>query len=315
MIYLFYGPDEYARSEAVHTMRANISPDLLHLNSTALDGRKLKLSDLTVACEAFPFLAERRLVVVTDALKHIKAGKARDELRAYLEQVPPTCDLIFVEDEVDKRSSLFTYIKKHGNVQEFLPRQGADLLRWVGEQAQARDTRMDRAAAQRLVDYVGNDSRLLNTELDKLACYVGRGGHVSVAVIDMLVQDQHEHNLFAFLDSLSARKRGEALQGIHNLLAEGQAPTYLLFMLARQVRILLGVRELSAQRMRTDAIASQLRLNPFVVKKALEQMRGFHAGELEHLHDRILELDHATKTGRVQAEVALGMLVLEVCSR
>jgi DNA polymerase-3 subunit delta len=86
-----------------------------------------------------------------------------------------------------------------------------------------------------------------------------------------------------------------------------------MFMVARQVRILLGVRELSAQRRRPDDIAAELGQRPFVVKKAMEQVRGFEAGVLERMHDRLLELDLATKTGRIQPEVALELFVAEAC--
>jgi DNA polymerase-3 subunit delta len=130
----------------------------------------------------------------------------------------------------------------------------------------------------------------------------------------MLVQDNQEHNLFAFIDSLSQRQSGAALRGLRELLAEGQAAAYILFMLMRQVRILLGVQELAAQRMRADAIAAQLGQKPFVVKKALGQVSSFSRSELEHLHDRLLETDHAIKTGRAQAEVALELLVMEMCT-
>lgn len=314
MLYLLYGPDEFTRSEALAAFRADLPADLLHLNSARLDGRNLKLNDLMVACEAVPFLADHRLVIVVDALKHLKAGKARDELRAFLEQVPPSCKLVFLEqDDFDKRSSLYTYLKKHGQVQEFVPRQGADLLRWLGEQASARGVQMARGPAQHLVDYVGNDSRTLMTELDKLASYVGQGGKITEERITRLVQDSHETNLFAFLDSLSQRQRGAAIQQLHELLREGQAIPYIVFMLARQVRILLSVKELATQRMRADAIASQLRQKPFVIKKALQQVQAFSPSELETLHHRLLALDHAIKTGKINAPAALDLLVLEVC--
>jgi DNA polymerase-3 subunit delta len=315
MLYLFYGPDEFTCSEELAAMREQIAPDLRDFNSASLEGRKLKLDELARVCEAVPFLSERRLVIVSDALKHSKAGKERDELRAYLKQVPPTCDLVFVErGDVDRRNALFTYIKQQGELREFRPRQGADLLRWLGERARLLDVRIDRDTMQHLVDFVGNDSRALVTELTKLATYVGKGGRITREVIDMLVQDNQEHNLFAFIDSLSQRQSGAALRGLRELLAEGQAAAYILFMLMRQVRILLGVQELAAQRMRADAIAAQLGQKPFVVKKALGQVRSFSRSELEHLHDRLLETDHAIKTGRAQAEVALELLVMEMCT-
>jgi DNA polymerase-3 subunit delta len=316
MLYLFYGPDEFARSEALAALRQAFPPDLAELNISRLDGRRLKLDALAAACEAMPFLAERRLVIVEDALKHTKAGKDREDLRAYLERVPPGCDLIFVEnDEVDRRSILFTFLKQHAELREFTRLEGAALLRWLDERARSLDARISGSAAQRLVELVGADSRTLVNELTKLASYVGRGGQITPDHVDLLVQDRQEQNLFAFIDDLSARRLGPALRGARSLLDDGQAPPYILFMLARQVRVLLGVRDLAAQRMRPDAIAAELGQRPFVVRKALDQVRNFGPGELERLHDRLLELDLALKTGRIQADTALELFVAEACTR
>ena len=170
MIYLLYGPDELARSEALARLKASIPPDLADLNMATLDGRKLKLDALVAACEALPFIAERRLVIVNDLLKHQKAGKDRDELRAYLERAPATCDLVFVESEdFDKRGAIFGYLKKTAEAREFQPREGAELVRWLGDRAKARGVALDGAAAQRLISFAGNEGRALASELEKLA--------------------------------------------------------------------------------------------------------------------------------------------------
>lgn len=319
MIYLLYGPDELARSEAVAALKSGIPPDLADLNLTVLDGKKLKLDTLVGACEAFPFIAERRVVIVNDLLKHLKAGKERDELRAYLERVPATCDLLLVENEdFDKRSAVFTFLKKQAEkkqaqVQEFLPKEGAELLRWLEARARGLGVALEGQAAQRLVEYVGGEGRALANELAKLASYVGRGGRIGVQAVDLLVQDTQEQNLFAFIDELSQRRRGAALQSLRHLFEDGQAAPYILFMIARQVRILISVKDLAAQRLRADDIAARLGQRPFVVRKALDQARGFSDPELTTLHDRVLEFDHAIKTGRIEAETALELLVVELC--
>lgn len=314
MLYLFYGADEFACSEALAEMQAQMPAEVADFNITRLEGRKLKLDELARACEAVPFLADRRLVMVQEALKHMKAGKEREEMRSYLKGLPPTCDLVFVErGDIDKRHIVAAHVKQAGEVREFRPLQGAELLRWLCDRARLLHATLNQQAAQHLVEYVGSDSRTLVTELGKLASYVGQGGRISSEVIDLLVQDRHEHNLFAFIDDLSLRRSDAALSGLRALLAEGQASTYILFMLTRQVRILLGVQELAAQRMRADDIARQLGQKPFVVRKALEQVRSFAAAELQSLHDSLLQADQSIKTGRIQAEVALELLVLEFC--
>lgn len=319
MIYLLFGADELARSEAVLELKARVPPDLVDFNVSVLDGRRLPLNDLVAACEAFPFIAERRLVIVNDLLKHSRAGKERDALRAYLEQVPPTCDLVLVEsDAVDRRSSLYTTLTKlakqgAAEVCEYAPLQGAELLRWLSDRATRLGARIDRTAAQQLIDYVGGESRALSNELAKLATYAGAGRTITSADVALLVHDGQEQNLFAFIDELSQRRRDAALHSLRRLLDDGQAPTYIVFMIARQVRILLSVKELAARRMRPDDIAAAIGQRPFVVRKALEQARGFTDDEIVAFHDQVLALDHAIKTGRVEPATGLEVLVVELC--
>jgi DNA polymerase III subunit delta len=314
MIHLFHGPNEFARSETLVTMRQRIPADLAELNISVLEGRRLRVDALAAACEALPFLSDQRIVIVYDALKQLKAGKERDEIIAYLEKVPAACELIFVErDDVDKRGALFNRLGKIAQVREFLPLEGNELLRWLNQRAGQLAATLEPAAAQKLIEYIGNDGRALANELTKLATYVGRSGRITPQVVDTLSQDRQEQNLFSFIDDLSARKRAAALRGLRLLLEEGQAATYIMFMLARQVRILLGVQELNNKRLRPEQIASELGQKPFVVRKAIEQARHYRSGELASIHDRLLEFDHASKTGRIAAETALEILVLEIC--
>lgn len=315
MLYLLYGPDELSRSEALRSYLAAIPSDVADLNLTRLEGRKLKLDALAAACEALPFLADRRLVIVEDALKSLRSNDLREAIKAYLSRVPETTDLIFVErEDFDKRSALFNALKKQATVREFLPREGAELQRWLRERATQLDARLTPAAGALLVEFVGNDSRSLLNELRKLADYVGPGGTIEPEQVRLLVQDSGESSVFAFVDALAGRQIGPALVLLHELLDEGQAPTYLLFMIGRQVRMMLQVKPLVEQRMRPDAIAGELGQKPFVVRKAVEQAARFQSEALVQLHDRLIELDHWSKTGRIEPDTALELLVAETCS-
>ena len=313
MIALFFGADDLARSEALAVYRDAIPADVADLNISLLEGRKLKLPALAAACESMPFLADRRLVVVEGALKYLKAGDAREAVRAYLAQVPDTVDLIFVEgDDFDKRSSLFTALKKTADVREFQPRQGADLQRWLTQRARSLDVRLLPEAGALLVEFAGNEGRALLSELRKLAAYAGPGGTIGADAVRLLVPDTGETSVFEFIDALASRRMPVALRLLRQLFDDGAAPTYLLFMAGRQVRVLLGVAELAARRMPPDAIAAELGQKPFVVRKALAQAGGYDRGALLRLHDRLVELDHWSKTGRIEADAALELLVGEM---
>jgi len=314
MIYLFFGPNDLARAEAIQALRVQIPADVQDFNVVSLDGRKLRVDALAAACEAMPFLHDRRLVIVEEVLKNAKAGEAREALRAYLPNVPATTDLVFAErEDVDKRSAVYTYIKQHGTLQDFQPKQGAELQRWMQVRAKQLDATLQPAAGALLEEWIGNDGRALVNELHKLATYVGLGGMIGPEQVRLLVEDTSESSVFAFVDALAARQLAPALALLRDLFDAGQAPQYLLFMVARQVRLLLQVKELAKDRMRPEAMASALKQVPFVVRKANEQAARFDEQAIMRLHDRLVELDHWGKTGRIDPETALELLVAETC--
>ena len=316
MIALYFGADDLQLDEAIAELKARIPADFADLNTAVLDGRRLKLPALAAACEAMPFLAESRLVIVEGAVKHLKAGKERDEIRDYLAQVPPTTDLIFVEGaEIDRPSSLFNYFKQHNAIREFQPREGVALQRWLHERARRLAVRLDPQAGETLVEYAGKDGRALLNELNKLAAYVGPNGTIGTAEVQLLVPDGSESSIFDFVDVLAARRLAPALKLLHDLFDDGAAATYLLFMVGRQVRILLGVAELAARRIPAEQIGSEMGQKPFVIRKAMSQAGRFEREALLRLHDRLVELDHWSKTGRIEPEAALELLVAEMCDQ
>jgi DNA polymerase-3 subunit delta len=148
----------------------------------------------------------------------------------------------------------------------------------------------------------------------KLAAYAGAGGTIGADAVRLLVADNSESSVFTFVDALAARNLAPALTLVRTLLADGEAPLKLMFMVGRQVRLLLQVKELAEQRMRPDAIAAELKQAPFVVRKAVDQAGRFAPAALVQLHDRLLELDHWSKTGRIEGETALELLVAETCN-
>jgi len=315
MIYLLYGADELARSEALLEIKAGVTPDFADLNIVTLEGRRLKADALMSACEALPFLAERRVVVVEDALKQLRSADARDAVRDYLQHVPETTDLVFLErDEPDKRTGLYAALKKRATLREFRPREGAELQRWLAARGRVYDATLQPQAGALLAEFVGGDSRALDNELRKLAAYAGAGGTISSDTVRLLVADGAATSVFAFVDALASRKLGRALALLHELLDEGQAAPYLLFMVARQVRLLIQARELIERRVRPEQAVSELKQNPFAVRKAFEQAQRFTLETLLALHDRLVELDHCSKTGRVDPEAALDLLVAQTCA-
>jgi len=77
MLYLFHGEDEFTRSEALATLKAQATEGGLgEINVTWLDGRRVSFSELANACNTLPFLTANRLVIVEDLVQRLTRRRA-----------------------------------------------------------------------------------------------------------------------------------------------------------------------------------------------------------------------------------------------
>lgn len=326
MYYIFHGDDEFTRSEAVAELKARLGdPAMADINTTVLDGRSLTMSELIHACDAIPFMGERRLVIVENLSQRFDprtGGRSEadqqlvEELRNYLPQLPGTTRLVFVESKAlhGNNPILKQAVKdEHGYVREFAtPRRGA-VSGWISQRVQEKGGKIQSGAVMMLAAYGGDDLRLLDQEIEKLLIYAGDRA-VTEADVHRLVPAAVESNIFDMVDALGQRDGRQAITRLHELLAAGESPIYLLYMITRQFRILTQVKELAGQGLHQGAIQSRLGLHPFVAQKALAQARNFSLGQLSAIYGKILETDEAIKTGRLQPELALDMLVADLAS-
>ena len=118
------------------------------------------------------------------------------------------------------------------------------------------------------------------------------------------------------VDAILEFKSELAEQLLQHLLQRGAAPVYLLFMLSRQVQMIVRARELRNQRKSNIDIQNRLGLtSEFALRKTLEQASKYSLSRLKEVYSHLLETDLSIKTGKYDAELALALLVTELCQR
>jgi DNA polymerase-3 subunit delta len=323
MFYVFHGPDELSCSEALAKLKEQMGdPSLADLNTTILNGDSLTLGQLQEVCDALPFMSDRRLVIVHNYLSRLSSRKGSadrsmlDSLADYLPTMSDSVRLIFVENEtLAKNHPILKLAEKHdaGQVVAFEGPGRGELAGWIVGRVERLGAGIERNAAEALAFAVGDDLRLLNSEIEKLSTYVGDERPITTEDVDLMVPYAGAANVFVMVDAIGRRDGRTALHMLHKLLDENAAPLYLLSMIVRQFRILIQVKELSSQGLATSTIAKRAGLHSFVAEKAQRQAMNFSLAQLELIYVRLLETDLAIKTGQSEDVLALDSLVAALC--
>jgi DNA polymerase-3 subunit delta len=116
------------------------------------------------------------------------------------------------------------------------------------------------------------------------------------------------------VDAIVEFRSGPAERLLHQMLQQGATPGYLMSMLTRQVRLMVLARDVGRPRMSAAELRGRLGLaSEFVARKAQEQAARYTMPRLKQVYERLLDADLAIKTGQMDAELALTVLVAELC--
>ncbi len=321
--YIFHGEDEFTRSETLASFKRRLGPpDTVDLNTTVLNGKGLTLADLRHHCDAIPFLAEKRLVIVQELLGTLVSKKGQnvsetrqrllDELVDYLPHLPPTTRLVFVEGSALPSHHPVLRLAEQdpqGYVKRFEHPDARSLPGWVKTRTRKHGGRIEPRAAFRLATVVGADLRLLDQEIVKLVTYTNGERAITEADVEDLVPYSQDAVIFDLVDALGHRDGRTAADTLHRLLKMGEHPLGLLGMIVRQFRLLVQVKELKASGASPRDVARVLKIHPFPAGKLHTQATHFTAAQLETIYRHLSEIDVDIKTGKIDPELALDLLV------
>ena len=317
-VYLFTGPEEYVKREALEALRGKLLPPGLEaLNDTTLEDATAQ--QITDAAETLPMMCERRVVVVRDWAP-LMPGKSKNEeaetewMSKWLEHPPESCALVFyMRGEPDGRKKMTTTLKKKAEVVSFDLLTDAELSRWCASRLKPRGKKLSASALNTLTYMAGRELTRLSGELDKLAAYVGEDRtEITEADIREIVSASLEYNVFELLNSLLAGDMKKGQQTVNSLLQGGQTTMGLLAMLTRQIRQLTHMKCALDAGKPVQVVQEQLKLHPYAAKQTARQCARLSARWLTGLYEQCVEFDYAVKNGRLRDRDALDALILQI---
>ena len=303
-VYLLLGDDEEKKSRSVEKLRAGRTVEAYDASATGPE-------TLVSACNSFSLFGEGPFVVLKDLDAWNAAQKA--VIVDYLEDPSPGSELILLGKKLGARERLLTAVKNSGEVHTFEQPTGKALVRWVVGHAKKLGLDLPEDVAEDLTNRCSGDKMRLLQETEKLVLYVGDGTATPDDVAALCPPDV-QSNIFAFIDSLAAGKRDKALRLLEDLIADGEPPLRLTFMIRRQFQLVARARALIERGIPRKEIASLLKVPPFVARKLEEQGRELDEEDLEHALAQIQDLESGLKGGSdLSDELQVELTVLGMC--
>jgi DNA polymerase-3 subunit delta len=262
------------------------------------------------------FLGDERAAAaqaVTETLAEVA-----EELKSFKWQ---NVRLLISAGKVDKRKTFFKMLDKIGTVEIFAA-LSADDRDWV-ERAEVtartaileREKEISEEALAELVSRVGPNARQLENEIEKLCVFAGNRKEIEFADVAAVCARNKTARAFALGDALGDRDLPRLLKRLDEELWETKfdprkSEVGLLYGLISKVRVILLLKEMlregwikpeadynrfkaqlervPADKLPADKRFNPLALNPYVLYKALPQVKKYSQNELIRAMDLLL---------------------------
>jgi len=316
MHYFFYGEDSYSIVKKTAEFRRAFVEKNSDFNLTELEGEKITYEKYWNSVNSLPFLGDKRLIIIKNIFQNPNK-EIRAEISKTLEKILKENVVLFVDTVMpDKRESLFKKMPKEKTAFYFGPLYGAKLSAWIDQKiAGLGEIKITPVAKSKLILYVGGDLWRLENEISKL--YFLAVSLDKKEIDDNLVENNVEADLeikaFALNDALVRQDTKTALTSMENLLKNGEEELRLFNLIVYQFRTMIILSDLTGEP--SSKIASETKLNPFVVSKTLPLFRRFDLNKIYTGYRNLGKLDIEIKTGRIEPKMALFRAVVDFCRR
>ncbi len=320
-IYAFYGVEKFIMNSMIDIAKKNlITEGLEAIDLIDIDAKGLTYVEAKKMVEHLPFGSEKRVVILRNP-DFIDSEKwQRENLDNFLEihRSAEHILTLLICDKLDNRKYGVKALNKVGKVVEFTRINRDELIRWIKN----KFNELKRPIAREALTYIADNSLYLekgnDSDLGKLYSFIqvlsDSVKHSEITLNDVREQLdlRVETNIFKWRTALLAGKSKEAIYYLDALLADGEAPIKLMYMLEIHLKDLYLYSLLKSAKLKEAEIAKKMGKQVFMLKDLQGLMNARTYRHLGSLMELLLEYDDMMKIGGVDGKLVLQMLAFKI---
>ncbi|MDQ2925788.1 MAG: DNA polymerase III subunit delta [Acidobacteriota bacterium] len=317
---------------------ALVAPDLRDFSVHNIDLAETSIFEALDLAQTPSLMAPFQVLFVRNVKTLYGRGQKKDEFAAiddYFRRANPQALIVFIADHIalpaDLRRMDMQDKERAERIRETLGDVCGvvelqrvaedDAVAWVLAEAQGEGIPFSDDAARELVDALGADMLMVQSELEKLLLYASAQGAARVEVVDVetMVAAAKQRSLYELTDAISLKDAPRALALLQGLLnaSEGgdEAAIGHVFMLAKTFRqmLVLNEKQVKEQRAMWQVLWPGFRVAPFAADALIAQARRYRdRGDLTRGLRLIAKADLELRSGPPDKRLVLERLVMRL---
>ena len=320
--YLFYGKEKYLIENAVGYLINKYVKGTEAFNYTKFKGSEVKPEDIISACETYPVMNDKKLVLVRDVVDFIGENDLKDSFYDFLDDLSDFVILIFWDTgSLKKTTKFYKFFKKKDRDMDFAKLSPADLNNFIKGYFIRKGKEIGPSELALFISESGYNSKNedvslldLKTEMDKIAAHA-KDKKILREDISSSITENIDTNIFKFLDAMMGRRSEEALKELHNLYKLGEPSLRIFTMIIRQVKNFLSYKILSNKNISQADIMNKMEVKKYEFGKIKSFEKNFTKEFLIEFYEELIKSDEFFKTSSIDEKLIMETLIIKYCNK
>ncbi len=264
------------------------------------------------SASAFPFGSGKKLIIV----KHFEKVAVKKKLTSYVKSPSESTVLVitYYDRVKNPNSQPFGELLKNKFLFQTPYLKGGDLVSWLSAQAKELGISLGYSEAQLLIDTVGSDKTLLESQLQKFGEYLNGKGRVTTEIIQKLSFSAKGYTIFDFLNVLGKGDKKKSVEILYNLLDNGSDMVYVNVMVSKFIQTLAKALEIAPKIPEPKIASKKIGVSEYYYKNCLNAKYLLNENRIKNAARALLEAELNIKTKNMDGKTIGLLLVSDILS-
>ncbi len=314
---LFYGDDSYLIKKNLDILFKNneIKPQDIETYDYEEDGLEIAITNAMT----LPFLAEKKGVIIRNcSFLSEKKNASKEEIETltrYIDYFNPTTLMVLLApyEKLDSRKNIVKYLNKNIEVKDFKIKSKSDsIYDYIKDEVAKNNLSIDPLALTQFVNRIGNDSTLLENELNKLITYALNKGQITSDMIYDVVTKDIDDNIFELVNAVVDSDINKCIDIYQDLKSIKIDPIWMLATISNKFQEILYTKELVKQKYRKEDIMKYFRASSGRVYYMMQNAKNVTNERLMKILSELEELDYKIKSGQIDKFLGIELFLLNL---
>ncbi len=312
MLQIYFGEESFLIHQAIKKKQKEFISNNPNSLIEIFNGDESPVEDFLLSIsQGRGLFVDKKIIILRDVFEYDK--NSQDKILNFFKKnkLSEDVEIVISWNGKIKVNKLLNFLKKNSKIQEFKKITVLEIEKFISNKLEGKN-QIDYGVAREMMLLFNNDLWRLDRELEKLINFKS-GDKITREDFYKICEGEATVKIFDLVDAIGSKNKKKALELLKFLINQGVDVFYILSMMIFQIRNLVLVLDCKNKGIfNSQEVAERTKLHPFVVQKALIQLRGFNSQKLKEIYERAFALDINSKSGKINLSEALEDFIIKI---